>query len=84
MNNETKGRAIVDFEKIILNVHEAAWNEGEKKGRKNQADEFEQSMDIEFEKHATEYTVKQFTDCHTLADFQEKLKEITSRSYNFM
>lgn len=44
-------------------------------------------LDIEtrrVEKICTEYAVLQFADCHTLADFQDKLKEITLRSYNFM
>lgn len=84
MNTETKGKAIIDFEKIILNVHEVAYNQGEKAGRKNEAIEISQSMEREMEKANTEYCVAQFADCKTLEDFQTKLTEITNRSYNFM
>jgi len=84
MTNAVKGKALVDFENIIADVHQAGFNEGEKIGRKNEADEFEQSMEREFEKRNYEFTATQFADCETLQDFTEKLKEITLRSYNFM
>lgn len=84
MNTETKGRAIIDFEKIILNVNEVAFNEGEKSGRKKAEKDILESMEREFEKSNTEYCVTQFESCKTLEDFQTKLTEITNRSYNFM
>ncbi len=84
MKNEVKGKAIVDFEKIILNVHEVAYNEGEKKGRENSVEEYKQEQEREQEKFATNYVVEQFTDCKTLPEFQDKLREITNRSYNFL
>lgn len=84
MNTETKGKAIIDFKKIILNVNEVAFNEGEKSGRKNGIEEYKQEIEREFEKRSTEYCVSQFSDCKTLADFQTKLTEITNRSYNFI
>lgn len=84
MNTEVKGKAIIDFEKIIQNVHTSAWDEGEKKGRLNESLEIEQSMEREFEMRNTNYVVEQFESCKTLEDFQTKLTEIINRSYNFM
>lgn len=84
MKTETKGKALLDFEKIIKDVHDAAFDDGEKTGRKNEADEMEQGMELEFERRNTEYVVSEFADCHTLADFQDKLKWIALRSYNFL
>lgn len=84
MTNETKGRAIVGFEKIILNIEEVAYAAGEKEGRKNGVSEYKKELDREFEKYGTNYAILQFQDCKTISDFQDKLKEITNRSFNFM
>jgi len=81
MKNEVKGKALVDFEKIIKEVNVAAYDDGHTEGYKQGLEDI---PDGYIEKLNTEYTVKQFSECVTLSDFQDKLKEITNRSYNFM
>lgn len=84
MKNEVKGKAIVDFEKIIKNVHDEAFDEGHTVGHEAGKSEAEQEFETDQEKRNTEYVTAQFADCKTLSDFQEKYNEIRNRSYNFM
>lgn len=84
MDNVTKGKAIVDFEKIILNIDEVAYNAGEKQGRVNGVEEYKQEIEQDFEKYATSYVIQQFSDCQTLSDFQDKIKWIVARNCNFL
>jgi len=85
MTNNVKGKAIVDFEKIIAEIHSSGYDEGFKEGKKKGEQQYEEDVNAgSFEKICTEYVVDQFADCKTLQDFQDKLKEITLRSFNFM
>ncbi len=70
MNTETKGKAIIEFEKIIVNISKTEYDRGEKDGRKNGVEEYTQGLERDFEKYATEYTVLQFSDCKTLPAFR--------------
>jgi hypothetical protein len=84
MNTETKGKAIVNFEKIIDEVYQSGVTDGEKQGRENRLAEFEQSMETKFEKRNANFAVEKFSDCKTLEDFTSVFNEIRNRSYNFM
>lgn len=71
---------VSDIESLIEDVYEFGHDKGIEDGR----DEYEsENPPINQEEVGVNYAVEQFTDCKTLSDFQDKLKEITLRSYNF-
>ena len=74
---------VQSVDEFCTNSYKEGLRDGEDKGYINgKRDAFDDSNAVE--KLCTEYTVIQFADCKTLSDFQDKLKEITNRSYNFM
>lgn len=70
-----------DIESLIDEVHQFGYDEGIDQGRYDYESETPQ---VNEEKVGVDYCVDAFSECHTLVDFQDKLKEITLRSYNFM
>lgn len=82
MNTTVKGKAIVDFEKIIAEVYEAGKKEGDENGYKRGKEEIIE--DSEFKKFAADFVVEKFTDCKTLADFQDTYKLIFITHLNHM
>lgn len=92
MTNIVKGKAIVDFEKIIEQVYTAALKDASDEQpdiEEIEQESYQRGMEDAFdspqmEKYNAGYVVEQFANCKTLEDFTEKLKEITNRSFNFM
>lgn len=78
--NQFKGLTPLEEEKLIGIIDdfcENSYDEG-------QQDYEDENPQVNEEKVGVEYCVKAFEDCKTNCDFQDKLKEITTRSYNFM
>lgn len=84
MNDQIKGKAIIDFEKIIAMVNDSAFEAGEKEGKAAGIEQYKQDVASTTEKLNTEYVVEKFSDCNTLDEFKDVFHEIRNRSYNFM
>lgn len=84
MENGVLGKALIDFERIVREVSGSSYSQGEKQGRLNATEEYKQELQSEFERFATTYVIQEFSDCHTLADFQDKLKWIVAANCQYM